>query len=178
MQVGKNDDKPDITSTAVWIGIDVPMQIRYVQFHFGGHSADHGGSGSALYRLHVQQVAPPPNTHPWPEPLVSIDYDDGFVFGGSSKVKGTVKGHPKIVAGPSGELDAFEFTGNSMILLGPKGVDTDKTWTIDTWIKTPLKTTKGGWRTLTRGYACISRLRCCRCCINSIVAPLFLQPRW
>jgi hypothetical protein len=72
--------------------------------------------------------------------------------------KGVITGHPKIVSGPSGELDAFTFGQHDLLTLGSTGVDTDKTWTVDTYIKVPVdkgcQTARGNpcpWMTLTRG---------------------------
>eukprot|EP01051_Picozoa_sp_SAG22_P021321 SAG22_NODE_4663_length_1200_cov_1.688465_1_plen_366_part_01 len=86
-------------------------------------------------------------------PIVSIDVTDGvIVFGGSATYSGTVSGSPSIVEGPiAGTSDGILFgASGDMLNLGDSGVDTDGSWTIDCFFKTPVPQ-NGGWKTLTRG---------------------------
>ena len=153
--VGNDDDQPDITEAEAWVSAGDPIKTRYVKFHFGGHSADWGGAGSGIYRLHVQQIGSVPAEHPWPEPLIAVDIDDTgtIVFSGTSGVDGMVQGSPTIVAGPSGQLDAVQFGVGSFLQMGEDGVDTDHTWTIDCYIQMDPSLPSGSWGTLTRGSA-------------------------
>eukprot|EP01052_Picozoa_sp_SAG31_P012652 SAG31_NODE_745_length_12408_cov_4.755057_1_plen_562_part_00 len=85
--------------------------------------------------------------------LVSIDVVDGqIVFGGSASYEGVTIGSPSIVAGPTGEVDAILFTGSTdQLQLGTEtGVDTDASWTVDCYFKTPIPQ-GSSWHTLTRG---------------------------
>ena len=87
-----------------------------------------------------------------PDALVSIDVVGGeIVFGGSARYTGVMQGSPTIVAGPTGEMDSILFDGSAdQLQLGTAGVDTDASWTVDCYFKTPIPDT-GHWHTLTRG---------------------------
>ena len=93
-----------------------------------------------------------PQPAPAPELLVSVDALNGeIVFGGSASYSGSVTGSPSIVEGPSGYSDGMLFGGGGdSARLGDGGVDTDGSWTIDCYFKTPIPGT-GAWHTLTRG---------------------------
>jgi hypothetical protein len=83
--------------------------------------------------------------------MVSIDVVDGqIVFGGSASYEGVTKGSPSIVVGPTGEADAILFTENADWLQLGTGVDTDASWTVDCYFKTPIPQSSN-WHTLTRG---------------------------
>ena len=87
--------------------------------------------------------------------LVAIDVDSGgeIVFSGSASYSGSVTGSPSIVEGPGGRNDGILFgAGGDSARLGDGGVDTDGSWTIDCYFKTPIPGT-GAWHTLTRGAA-------------------------
>eukprot|EP01043_Picozoa_sp_COSAG02_P039160 COSAG02_NODE_3072_length_7424_cov_3.895427_2_plen_1385_part_00 len=152
--VGNDDDQPDIDDAEAWVSAGEPIRTRYVKFHFGGHSADWGGAGSGIFRLHVQLVGGVPEEHPWPQPLVAVDIDDtgAILVSGTSDVEGVVQGTPSIVEGPSGELDAVQFGIGSYVQLGTQGVDTDETWTIDCYIQMDPAADPSHWGTLTRGH--------------------------
>ena len=88
-----------------------------------------------------------------PDPLVSIDVLDGeIVFGGTASYTGVVQGSPTIVPGPNEQMDSIYFGGaNDFVQLGTgSGIDTDDTWTVDCYFKTPIPQTDH-WHTLTRG---------------------------
>ena len=92
-----------------------------------------------------------PATTPAPEMIVSVDVADGeIVFAGSASYSGTVTGSPTVVEGPLGAMDGILFGGGADSARLGSGVDTDGTWTIDCYFKTPIPTT-GAWHTLTRG---------------------------
>ena len=97
------------------------------------------------------QLPQPPGA---PALLVSIDVADGeIVFGGSASYSGSVTGSPTIVEGPGGASDGMLFGGGGdSARLGDGGVDTDGSWTIDCFFRTPIPGT-GAWHTLTRGAA-------------------------
>ena len=92
----------------------------------------------------------------YPDAMVEIDVESGsIVFGGTASYSGSSSGNPTIVEGPAGDTDAIAFTASTdMLLLSVDGtgggVQTDSTWTIDTYTQTPL-TASNGWHTLTRG---------------------------
>eukprot|EP01049_Picozoa_sp_SAG25_P008064 SAG25_NODE_701_length_5875_cov_2.089681_2_plen_628_part_00 len=82
-------------------------------------------------RLHVARVGPPGESHPWPQPLVSIDVDDDrhIVVGGSAGLVSTMSTAaemPTIVPGPDGMLDAMQFDNHQGLRLGTRGVNTDE----------------------------------------------------
>ena len=87
------------------------------------------------------------------EPMVSIDVVDGeIVFGGTASYDGVVQGNPSIVAGPTNEMNAILFSGDhDQVLLGSEGIETDASWTVDCFFKTPIPQTSS-WHTLTRGH--------------------------
>eukprot|EP01051_Picozoa_sp_SAG22_P010635 SAG22_NODE_967_length_6262_cov_20.374980_1_plen_1008_part_00 len=87
------------------------------------------------------------------EPMVSMDVVDGeIVFGGTASYTGVIQGAPSIVAGPTNEMDAILFSGDiDQALLGSEGIETDASWTVDCYFKTPIPQT-GAWHTLTRGH--------------------------
>ena len=87
--------------------------------------------------------------------MVSIDVvNNEIVFGGGASYEGVVVGTPTVVAGPTGAMNAILFSGSSdQLQLGHEtGVDTDASWTIDCYFKTPIPQTDA-WHTLTRGAA-------------------------
>eukprot|EP01052_Picozoa_sp_SAG31_P013948 SAG31_NODE_851_length_11519_cov_4.727145_12_plen_383_part_00 len=153
--IGSDDDVPDISSATAWVTSSEAVNVRYIKYHFGEGSVDHGGVGSGIDRLHAVQVGSDVVRHAWPEPLVAVDVDEdtgAVVLSGTSAASGTVlteQGSPDRVAGPSGAVDALAFDTGDMLLLEPS-VDTDATWTIDCWIRAPLRG-NSNWGTLTRG---------------------------
>ena len=132
------------------------MRVRAPQFFAVGNFQAGGQQWGYMHGFRIYDGTHLPGELPAvasiPDPLVSIDVVNGeIVFGGTASYTGTVLGSPSIVAGPRGRMDAINFAGRTdQLQLGTAGIDTDASWTIDCYFKTPIPDT-GQWHTLTRG---------------------------
>ena len=69
--------------------------------------------------------------------LVEVDVDDAahIMFGGSAPYAGWTRGSPTQVNGPSGYMNALQFSGHEYLQLGDNGVEIEGNWTLDCWVQ-------------------------------------------